>query len=504
MLLVAFALASEPVERGLLVCADPGACAADQAWVTHIGGGGRGGFQVLDFAGAFGAGALPDGMTAERAFRSAVDDARQAVSRKRWAAALAATDEAIDALRGWHGLVPTRELFDLWFSRGVAQVELGRDQGQGYSFRQAAALLDGADATLPDGLSSKVQHAWLDETRKLVVGGKGTLQVGGGPDGTRWTVDGRPIEGGTVQLLAGNHRVTASADGRIRTWTADVPVLPGRTSAVTPEFSEEDEPTFVLDQLDHAVVALDAAESVKALLSALCEADGVEELRLMRVEQVREVPKPADVAMTGAAADRPAAAAGEAMNLGDGVPSTYEAEVAQKQQEEGERHVQETNRLRVVYFDPVTRRFSADASVSTALVAPAEHLRVGVRGAWMMMNERQHFGGDLELAVPVGPVAIDVRAGILHADEPYNFYTDWVSGNLYHAFVGARWAPSWTVAPYVGLGADFYIPMAVGARGFLGAQARFASHWMGEVEADGGYTQTGFQAGASLGVSRGF
>lgn len=505
MWLVAAAFAESLDQIGLLVCDDPGACTADAAWVTSMGGGGRGGFQVVDFGGAFTTGAIPDGMASQSALRESIEAAATAVGKKQWSAAVTASDQGIKALREWRGPVTNRQLFDLYFLRGVAEFKLGRNKDWSYAFRQAAAIADGLTFPLPEGLDADVTRAWYDEQRKLVVGGKGMIALGGGPAGTEWAVDGRPAQPGSIELWAGLHRVTATSPGRIRTWRADVPVLPSRTSNVEPSFTEADQATWVLDRLNGALDTLDAPDSVKDLLVAFAGVHEVQELRLMRVETVREVVEPATIAMTEAPTDRPAAAAGELDDHGDGIPATYETEVVQRKEADDEaRHTKEVNRLRVVFFDPVTRRFSADTRVATALVPAPERLRVGMNGSFVAMMERFHLGGDLSIEVPIGPIAAEGRIGLSHANLPYNLYADWVDQELFHAYLGVRYSPRWTLSPYVGLGAELFAPVAFGGRGEVGLEGRFGEGWLAEVSVNGGYLDTGMTYGVGLGVSRGF
>lgn len=505
-LLVSLAMAASPVQQGLLVCPDATACNEDMAWVSSVGGGGPGGFQVVDFDGAFAVGAIPDGMDALGAFHVALEDLRTAVAEEHWAAAEQAADIGIAALAEWRGPIPTRELFEIHYLRGVAAVSRGHDAYQ-YSFREAAAIADGLDLPLPK-VAARVTQAWLDEQRKLAVAGRGRLELGGGPAGTRWWVDGREVQVGSRDLLPGNHRVTAIAPGRIRSWKADVPVLPGRTSAVAPAFEVRDEAAWVLDALSAAVVSLDAPDTVKDLLADYCREAGVTELRLLRVDEVRELPVPPAVALSAPPTDRPAAAAGEAVNLGDGIPTTFEGEVSQRFNALSESHVGEVRRLRMAFFDPGTRRFSADTMSSTALRPAPERLRVGASGTTLIAMGRVHFGAEAGLSVPIGPLLGEARLGVARADEPYAFYPGWVDRQIYAVSVGATWQPAataeWVVAPRVGVAADVYVPVAFGGHVILGAEATIARGWAADLELRGGWLDQGPQAGGSVGLTRGF
>ncbi len=491
------------LQLGLLLCDDPEQCEMDSAFVESVGGGGIGGFQTIDFGGAFDVGGVPDGLSHGRDFRTQLEALETAVESKRWAEAVSAGTRATEALRRWRGTVSTVDLFNVYFLTGVAQVELGRDQGWAYSFREAAAIADGVVPPLPSE-NQKASRVWLDELRKLAVSGRGTLSVTGAPLGSTLAVDGKEVGNGEVSLLVGNHRVTAVAPGQLRTWKADVPVLPGRISAVIPVFSEVDDLGWTHARLAETFATLDAPDAIKDLLVEWCTVQGVAEARLMRVEADRaQSPAPA-IAVTAPPADRPPAAAGEKVNFGDAIPTTYEDAVADRLGAVGEEHISERNRLRVIFFNPRTRRFSVDANSATALRGSPERLRVGLRAQYLGMMSRRHVGGDIALVVPVGPIEAEGRLGLVRADEPYNLYPNWVDQQIYHVALGARWAPAWPIAPYAAAAAEVYIPIAVGGHLTGGVQAQFAGKWVAEAELLVGYLDTGTQWGGGFGLARSF
>lgn len=502
------------IPLGLLVCDGPEICAIDQAWVESIGGGGPGGVVALDFSGSFGVEGIPDGLVHFNTFRVGLEELERHAAAGQWRAAAAVAENAITALWKWRGTVAPHDLFAVYFLQGAALLHLGEHDGYAYSFREAAALADGLDLPLPI-VDEEVRRAWIDEQRKLIVGGRGTLQIEGAPAGAVLYVDGRrvnPAAGATpvsASLLAGNHRVTAIAPGRIRTWRANVPVLPGRTSTVSPAFTAADDDAHLLAGLEGAFTTLDAPETVKDMLVAWCGDYHVDEVRLMRVEEDRQLPAPTAVTLSAAPSDRPTASAGEWLDMGDAIPTTFEGGVVDRVAAAAEGHVVAANRLRVVFFDPVTRRFSVDSTATTTLRPGRERLRVGVQAGYLTMADRHHVGGDLTIAVPLRPVLADGRVevegqlGVVRADAPYNLYKDWTSHQLYHVALGARWSPTWSVAPFVGAGAEVYVPLAVGARLETGVQARFAEAWRFEGAIFGGFLDVGVDAGVGLTLSRG-
>lgn len=496
--------AAAPRERGLLVCPDPESCAGDAGWLERAGGGGPGGFEALDFERVFAVGAVPDGLAGREAFEQSLHQARDAWEKGRHAAVMEATQAGIEALSAWRGPVKTQQLFDLYYLRGAAAVELGRDRSQAFSFRQAAAIANGQDFARPAG-SRAVDQAWLDESRKAVVTGRGELVLGGGPSGTAWKVNGRSVPAGTVVLLPGLHRVSATAPGQVRSWTVDVPVLPGRTSRVEPDFASYEEQAAVHAALARAIDELQAPEALQDLLVAWCEANGVQELRLMRLVEATEPLAVRPILIGPAPPDRPAAAAGEALNLGDGLPTTFEAEVLARHLAQDEQSVRRTVRLRMAWFDPQTRRLRAEPAVSSALRPSPERLRLGIRTQFSRALGRSHLGLGLGLGVPMrGPLGADVRLGFVRADRPYNLYEDWTDHQLLDLVVGARLTRPGAVGPFLGLGAQVLAPVAVGGRLSAGMDLRVVEHWQAELELAGTLYDKGGQVSGGLGLLRRF
>lgn len=495
--------ATAATQAGLVICSTERDCAADTAWIAAMGGGGPGEISPLDLS----RNATPDTPGAKDDFDQALAALRDAVDNARWTTAIARARDARAALDLWAGPVRTQELFDLYIMGGVAAAALGRDEAYAYDFRQAAAIMDRQRLPTPS-MSGEVERIWLDEQRKLQVGGRGTLVLKGAPRGTVWTVDGRTVTEPELSMWPGNHRVSASIPGHIRTWTVDVPVLPGRVSKLAPDTDAYDQAAWVFGALDDAVRTLDAPEEVEDLLVAWADEHEVEEIRLLRVEEATVTPRVAPVVLSEPPADRPDAAAGETADMGDGVPTTYEGEITDRFGAPAEGHVQRLKRLRVVFFDPVTRRFSTEPRASTALQAPPARLFVGAATAWTGIMDRGHLGGDLTVQVPVlrlswSTLDAEGRVGMVRATEPYNLYRQWSDRGLYHFGLGARWAPTWTVAPFAAAGAELFAPVAVGGRVAAGVQLS-VDDW--RLAAEGAFVglDQGIGGSGGLSLTRGF
>lgn len=488
MLLISHALAAEVPEVprgartvGVLVCPTDDLCDAHARWVDALGGTTLEPYVRLDLVLA-----LDDsGWAAGRDARGRLVEARaravEHAEKGRWKAVEAALDEADAALAALDVTVSNAELFDLWYLRGAAQLARGVNRGHEYSFRQAAAIADTPRFPFED---EATRRAYADESRKLAVGGQGTLTLGEPPEGVRYFVDGAEASPGPTLRYPGNHRVTAVSPGKIRTWKVEVPVLAGRTVAVTAAFSPEDSAAWVQGRLERAFDALDAPPSVTARLATWADRQGIAQIELMRVVTRDPLPGVDPITMSRADARRPAAAGGEAVDHGDGIPSTYEQEVSAIHEGVTERRPEEGAReLRIVYFDTRLRRFSTDSGA--ALVRPdTEEPPFELYGqlGYTRMLEHHHAAVDIGGAWRPGAFGVEAKIGLVRADSSYNLYADWVDAQLYHVTVGARWSPSWRVRPFATLGPEIYIPVAVGGRLGAGAEARLDHNWRAQVE----------------------
>ena len=270
----------------------------------------------------FRSGGFAAGVDMRAALADALLRARAAAAKGRWAAVDTAVDDAHTALAAVHGDINTQTLFDLWYLDGAAAVARHEDQEQEYALRQAAAIGEGQGLTVP-AHTDALDRAWADERRKLVVGGTGTLALEG-PSDARWSVDGVALGPGVgeLKLLPGTHRVVASRAGTVRSWQAEAPVLAGRTVTVTATFAESDTAAWLQSRLDDAFDTLQGPPELTALLSEWGQRHGVSAMRLLRVEDL--APTRGESTHIGAADPmRPAAADGERVDHGDGIPSTY-------------------------------------------------------------------------------------------------------------------------------------------------------------------------------------
>lgn len=444
------------------------------------------------------------GTDTRAAFGDALTRAREAAARGRWAAVAQATEEGHAALAHVRGDVGTQALFDIWFLDGAAALSRGEDQRHEYALRQAAAIADGRELALP-ARGEALERAWADERRKLVVGGAGTLTLGG-DEGLRWSVDGEGVAPGVreLRLYPGTHRVVATRRGAVQSWRGDVPVLAGRAVQVSPSFGAPDDAAWMQAALERSFDTLQGPPELTARLSDWALRHDLEAVRLLRVETI-EPPPPTPAAALGPRDPlRPTAADGERVDHGDGIPSTYTEEVvAEEEARRATRPASPERRLRVTWYDPALQRFTLDAPATTRADLEDPRFRVSLLLGYTAMMERHHAAVDVSGRWRLGPVDLDARLGVVRADHAYNVYADWVDTQLAHAALSARWAPRGRVAPYVAAGPELYVPAAFGARADAGLQVQVERHWQATIGGHAGWLAWGPSGGPTWGLAAG-
>jgi hypothetical protein len=424
------------------------------------------------------------------------------------AAVEAATDRAYAALDRWSGTVPPETLFDLAYLQGAARLHARRDRGHEQSFRQAAAMLGGPVGEVPTE-DAEAGRAFTDEQRKLRMAGTGTLLLGLVPPQTRIWVDGRLLPSDTEELTLApaRHRVTALGPDGIRTWEADVPVLGERVSRVVIDLPVHSSASWVTDELGSAFSTLQAPDDLRDLLRGWCQRHRVQQVRLLRVTQASKGLALSPLTLGPPSPTRPEASQGEAVDHGDGIPATYEAQLEADQAVRDEAHAQESERrLKVVFFDPLTGHLHADGGTPAALAAsPTRKLRLSARLGYAGMMERHHATLDLDVATHVGSFWLGGSLGFARADVEYRLYPDWNDRQLYRVAAGARWVP-WErrVSPFAGLEFQVWVPVTLGARLLTGGELALGAGWLVQADLHADAMGKSLGWGGEVGVGREF
>ena len=492
----------------MLLCDGQGPCAEDAAWIAGQGLVAGEPLVLVDLLLELDAGGWLGGVDRRGAFEQAMADARAEAAAKRWPAVEHAAARAEEALGDWPGTVEPQALFDLWYLQGAARVHARRDRGHEQSFRQAAAMLQGPPESFPTD-DTEARNAFVDEQRKLAMAGTGTLLLGMVPPGTRIWVDGRLLPPDSIErpLPPARHRVTALGPDSIHTWQAWVPVLGERDSRVVIELPASSSAAWVSEQLEAAFTTLQAPAELRALLQGWCLRHRVAELRLLQVVQPRLASGGGSVQVGPAPATRPAAAEGEEVDHGDGVPTTYEDQLEADHIARAEAHASEAERrLRVAFFDPLTGHLHADGLTPAALLEqPARHLRLDLRLGYLRLLDRHHAALDLGVAVALGPLWARGTLGLARADQEYRYYPDWNDRQIYRAAAGFQWLPlEGALSPLLGAELEAWIPVTLGGRALAGIEGRLGAGWALEAALQADLTGEGLGWGAGAGLSRGF
>lgn len=490
----------------LLLCDNQVPCAEDATWVQGLGVVGEEPFLALDTLLELDAGGWVDGVDQKTRLERSLAEALEAARKGRWKEAETQADAALDATRRWAGTVPAETLFTAWFIQGAARLHRGTDRGHEYSFRQAAGVLDQPPKVLPLD-DPKAVRAWTDEQRKLLIAGRGTLVLQGVPREARVFIDGNPLPFGVaeVALYPGNHRITATREGLHRTFVAEVPILADRSSALQVEFPASSSVAWVTHQLSEMFDTLRAPDEVRDLLGDWCRRNGVVEVRIVWVQGSATTAPAPEVDLGWKSPLRPKAAEGEAVDMGDGVPATFEDHVLIQHEAAGERRPAPERRLRVAWFDPAGEQFFADGGTLSLLGdQDEERFTLGLTTGYQRVLENHHATLDVGALGRTGPVWTEARLGLVRSGEPYNLYQDWVDRQLYHIYLGARYTVDrWRVRPWVGAGPEVYIPMAWGGRLMVGAETRLGRGVKVSVEGVGTFLDQGLGAGAGVTVGWG-
>lgn len=479
----------------MLVCRENDGCEAERSWLAQRQ---PGLILVMDEASAHDAFLAQD---AGAAFARAVESAEYAVQDAKWKSALSYLDTAEAALAAWPGTVENHLLVRMYVLRGVV-LRHRKEGGAEVAFRQAAAMAWNGE---PDarGIDAEDQFALDTERRKLITSGSGTLMV---PGSSTWWLDGVPVERREISVLAGAHRLTAVEPGKLRTFSAVVPVLPDRVVTVTPTWGPVDDAAWFLAELSVGVATLSADARATTLLADWCTRNEVTTLGLVEVEEVRVAPIAPAITQSAPDPSRPTAAAGEVLASEDSIPATFEATVAAQAEAASEVAPPHTEyRLRSVYFEPTSRRISSEPGViKLANTDDTRRFSVGVRVGWWHLLDHEHGTVDLAAAWRLAEgFGVRAEAGLAVADAEYLFYADWQDNKLMHGAVMGTWAAEGKVAPLLGAGIEVQAPLSVGVFGEVGARGIFDQVWVAEVTGRFGAAAAGGEAAPTYGVGMG-
>lgn len=443
----------------VMVCDQPDGCVAPfQAMADHCA---ALGVPLLDFDDVASAG--PGGGDA----RADLDLALAAALQK---PDLAHLEAARGAMLRTPLTLPADEPFLLWLRLGAARHDEGDLQGADRAFAAAASTSGARVYDLPR-LSPGALDRYLELASRRGEGAR--LLVSADHPGATVFIDGRtvgaaPVE---VELAAGWHRVSVERAGRRTAWVGEVDAPAGRTLAVAAELVADDATAALEAAVIGVIAGAAAAPDLSHRLAGWARDQGLSTVRFVRLRE------------PGAAGRVPEERVAAEGGLWD---------------------------VDAAWLDVGSARFAprgpGPATLRTA--ADPDRFTLGMQLGYVRIQSSLPVGPDphdhvaLEAVglVKLGPtLALDVRAGLWRAAQPWYLYEDWLSHELVPVSAGLRWSPGRT-GLYGGVQALAIVPLAAGGQLLGGWTWRPTPRWRVGLEARGGYTDQGPMGGAGLAV----
>lgn len=272
----------------LLLCPDEATCSDETFWLTHHPELEKEPIVLVDVLLAQNAARQEDNTARAIRFRNALEEAGTKLAAGDGSGAAFALDLAERALEGWTGTAATQELFDLHFLRGALAVRRGGTGAE--AFADAAAVAWNRSVRLPMD-DPAVSAAWTRALAAAIATGTGRVRLEAGPPGTSYALDGVELGPGplVVDAFGGTHRVTALHAASGQEWRGDVTVVPGRTQKARARLSLADDTRWVTTQLGRALDTRQVDPELGELLRGWCEHFGVRTIRLVRADVVGPV-----------------------------------------------------------------------------------------------------------------------------------------------------------------------------------------------------------------------
>lgn len=362
-------------------------------------------------------------------------------------------------------------VFRVWLGLGAARLT-GADAdpaGADLAFAAAAASSDARMWDLGD-----LPPAALDRYLSLASrpASPGTLEVRADHPAAVVLVDGAPVGSApvTLDVRAGWHRVSVERPGRRTAWVGEVTVPAGRSVQIVADVGDDDTVASVQAAVVGATHGVAPPRDVGSRLATVGREQGLATIRFVRVE-----PTPKG---------------------GGAAP---------------EERVYALNRswdVFAAWLDVPSGRFldRGPGPATLRAAADADRFTLGVQLGYARLQGALPTGPDphdqlsIELVgvVRLRPaLALDVRAGLWRAAQPYYLYADWRAHEVVPVAAGVRWAPGRS-GVYLGAHGLVVIPMAVGGEAFAGWAWRPSPRWRVGIEGRGGYTDQGAVFGGGL------
>ena len=444
----------------VMVCDQPDGCVqAYQALADHCT---ALGVPLLDFDDVAMAG--PAGGDARAALELALAEASTRPS-------LASLEAARAAMQGTPLTLPPAQPFQIWLTLGAARFELDDAAGADAAFLAAAAASGARVYDLP-ALSPGALDRYLELASRPA--GQATLQVVADHPGALVFIDGRLVGPAPVEapVVAGWHRISVERPGRRAAWVGEVTAPAGQALSIAASVAEDDAPAALEAAVIGVIAGTPAPPDVGQRLGDWARTQGLSTVRFVQLVEpgaFGRVPQERVQAKTG---------------LWD---------------------------LRATWLHAGSGRFAGQGPGPTALrrAADPERFSLGLQAGYSRLQQRLSTGPDPHDHLDVQLVgllrfsptlAVDARAGLWRAAQPWYLYRDWLSHELFPVAAGLRWTDP-RLGLYGGVQGLAVVPVAVGGQLFAGWTWRPSVRWRLGLEAHGGYTDVGPTGGASTSVT---
>lgn len=376
-----------------------------------------------------------------------------------------AAQDAREALKLYPFTAAPDDVFRIQLLLGVRLLEAGRAADGDRALAAAASSSGGRTFDLPP-LSDKSLARYYDVVQDR-VGKTGTLQISSPAAGARILVDGRPVgpSPAAVEVLPGWHRVTVERAGRRTAWVGEVEVLAGATLPVLARNDGDDGTGALTAAVLGAIRGEPAPSDIVDSLATWARASDLEWVRFVAMDPV----------VTGRGQDDVVV---------DPKGDRYALSSAWINVDRG-RFVSRGPGNAVLRSGPKTARF-----------------RLGGGLGYLYLSPNHHVSWDVDFLYGLTPtLTADVRLGMVHSNQDYFLYTNWVDPWLFPVSGGLRYGRT-TGGPYAGAALVAFVPYALGGLGRAGWELSPSTWWRVDLEATGGLTDKGWLAGGQVRVAR--
>ncbi len=359
------------------------------------------------------------------------------------------------------------DLFRLWMLTAKAAWLRGDPTAALVGFSRAAGVSGGRSNDLPE-LPEDALQAYLSEAEHILSSPRATLMVQGRRPAVLW-VDGHregdlPPGALSVELSPGWHRLVLERPGVPGATVLTVEAAGGRVTPLRIDSPPAEGATVRETALLGVMNGAEPDPEHAAEWAAVARAAGFDALRFVKLVRAAE-----------------------------GIALPGEERCAPRWPQRA---------LRSLWLEAAPPLHGAAAPWALRMARQGEQLRLGVGLGYSRLGDTDHLGVEGLIGLPLGgwaPLGVELRLGILRANQDYFLYRDWVDPHLFPVSLGLRVAPP-QGGPRARLSAVAIIPYALGAEAALGWEQGLTERLRLVAEGSVGLTDQGLLAGGRLWV----